>query len=101
MNIKEKILISARKEFLAKGYEKASLRKITKDAGYSVAVIYKHFKSKDDLFRQIVGNVKLNRYGAENNPEEFVMILERDLVVNDDLLRKLAGLEPEILLSLL
>ena len=101
MNVKDKILKSAREEFLAKGYERASLRELTKNAGYSVAMIYKLFKSKDDLFKQVVGDVKPNEAGARDFPEEFAMILERYLTMSDKLIKTLAGLDPEILLSLL
>ena len=101
MNVKDKILKSAREEFLAKGYERASLRELTKNAGYSVAMIYKLFKSKDDLFKQVIGDVKPDIDGAKKNPEEFAMLLERYLVMTDKLITTLAALEPEILLSLL
>ena len=51
----EKLLLSARKEFGEKGYMKASLRNICKEAGVTTGALYFFFKDKDDLFRGVVG----------------------------------------------
>ena len=51
----EKLLQSAKKEFIEKGYMKASLRNICKDAGVTTGALYFFFKDKDDLFRGVVG----------------------------------------------
>ena len=51
----EKLLISAKKEFAEKGYMKASLRNICKDAGVTTGALYFFFKDKNDLFRGVVG----------------------------------------------
>ncbi len=51
----EKLLQSAKKEFIEKGYMKASLRNICKDAGMTTGALYFFFKDKDDLFRGVVG----------------------------------------------
>ncbi len=51
---KEKLLESAGKEFLEKGYMKASLRKICSDAGVTTGALYFFFKDKEDLFAAIV-----------------------------------------------
>lgn len=51
---KEKLLESAKKEFLEKGYMKASLRKICADAGVTTGALYFFFGSKEDLFAAIV-----------------------------------------------
>ncbi len=52
---KERLLESAKAEFLEKGYAKASLRKICADAGVTTGALYFFFKDKEDLFAQIVG----------------------------------------------
>ena len=51
---KEKIIASARAEFLEKGYAKASLRKICANAGVTTGALYFFFDDKEDLFRAIV-----------------------------------------------
>lgn len=51
---KEKLLVSAKTEFMEKGYAKASLRKICANAGVTTGALYFFFKDKEDLFRSIV-----------------------------------------------
>lgn len=51
---RKKLLDSARKEFSEKGYEKASLRNICKNAGVTTGALYFFFKDKDDLFVSLV-----------------------------------------------
>lgn len=52
-NIKEKILISAKNEFLDKGYTNASLRVISEKAGLTKGALYSYFKNKDALFCEL------------------------------------------------
>lgn len=49
-----KIQKAAMKEFLEKGFMKASLRKICHDAGVTTGALYFFFKDKDDLFCSLV-----------------------------------------------
>lgn len=51
---REKLLISAKKEFLEKGYTKSSLRNICKEAGVTTGALYFFFKDKEDLFASLV-----------------------------------------------
>lgn len=51
---KEKLLASAKSEFMEKGYAKASLRKICANAGVTTGALYFFFKDKEDLFCSIV-----------------------------------------------
>jgi AcrR family transcriptional regulator len=52
---KRKLLIdAAKKEFLEKGYNKASLRKICANAGVTTGALYFFFENKEDLFSSIV-----------------------------------------------
>ena len=51
---KEKILESAKKEFLDKGFVNASLRTIAANAGLTTGAMYRHFKDKDALFCALV-----------------------------------------------
>lgn len=48
------LLQCMRKEFLEKGYEKASLNHIAKMAGITSAGVYRHFTSKEDMFISLV-----------------------------------------------
>lgn len=51
---REKLIASARREFLEKGYQGASLRSICKEAGVTTGALYFFFKDKEDLFASIV-----------------------------------------------
>ena len=51
---KDELLISAKQEFLEKGYQKASLRNICKNAGVTTGALYFFFQDKEDLFASIV-----------------------------------------------
>mgnify|MGYP001941601662 CR=1 FL=1 len=50
----KKILQSANDEFAEHGFEQASVRVIAKNAGVTPGAIYKHFKSKEDIFKVLV-----------------------------------------------
>ena len=47
---RNKLLRSAREEFMEKGYLKASLRNICKNAGVTTGALYFFFQDKEDLF---------------------------------------------------
>lgn len=51
---KERLLVSAKQEFLEKGYLKASLRNICKNAGVTTGALYFFFEDKEDLFASVV-----------------------------------------------
>ncbi len=51
---RELLIEAAKKEFLEKGYNKASLRSICADAGLTTGALYFFFKNKADLFSAIV-----------------------------------------------
>ena len=51
---KTRLLQSARAEFIAKGYQGASLRSICKNSGVTTGALYFFFKDKDDLFTSLV-----------------------------------------------
>lgn len=50
---RNKLLQSAREEFLEKGYMKASLRNICRNAGVTTGALYFFFKDKEDLFESV------------------------------------------------
>lgn len=51
---REKLLASAKQEFLEKGYMQASLRNICKNAGVTTGALYFFFQDKEDLFASLV-----------------------------------------------
>ena len=51
---RNKLLDSAKQEFLEKGYMKASLRTICKNAGVTTGALYFFFQDKEDLLKQLV-----------------------------------------------
>lgn len=51
---REKLLDSAKQEFLEKGYMKASLRTICKNAGVTTGALYFFFQDKEDLLKHLV-----------------------------------------------
>lgn len=55
-SIDPRILDSAKKEFLAHGFEKASLKAICEDAGVTTGALYKRYKGKEDLFCAVVAD---------------------------------------------
>lgn len=64
---REKLLKCAKREFLEKGYTKASLRKITAEAGLTTGAVYFFFKDKEGLFSAVV----------EKPLERIIAVLER------------------------
>lgn len=53
LELRRKILETARKMFLAEGYEAVTMRKIAQKIEYSPTAIYLHFKDKDALFAEL------------------------------------------------
>ncbi|MDO4167276.1 MAG: TetR/AcrR family transcriptional regulator [Eubacteriales bacterium] len=66
---RRKLLDSARQEFLAKGYMKASLRTICKNVGVTTGALYFFFQDKEDLLKNLV----------EEPLNELVSMLQRHL----------------------
>ena len=56
----EKIQASAKREFLEKGFQAASLRNIVKNAGVTTGAFYGYYKSKEDLFDALVEEAYTN-----------------------------------------
>ena len=50
----EKIIPAAKKEFLEKGFEKASMRSIADSVGMTSAALYRHFSDKEAMFTALV-----------------------------------------------
>ncbi len=75
---KKKLLACAMKEFSEKGYMKASLRSICKEAGVTTGALYFFFKDKEDLFGSLVGGPlkKLESMIDEHFSEEIAVTQE-------------------------
>lgn len=54
MKTKEIIIEKAREEFLEKGFQEASLRKIANQVGITATALYRHYSSKEDIFEAVV-----------------------------------------------
>jgi AcrR family transcriptional regulator len=52
--LKQTILMVARREFIRKGYRGANLRIIAQKTPCSLSNLYNYFESKDDLFKQLL-----------------------------------------------
>ncbi len=52
--IREKILETGKREFLEKGFQKTSMKKIAEGAGIKAPTIYCYFRNKEDLFQKLV-----------------------------------------------
>lgn len=53
------LVASARELFGSKGYASTSVDEVVRHAGVTKGALYHHFKDKDDLFRAVVEEVKL------------------------------------------
>ncbi len=50
----QKIHDSAKRNFMAVGFQRASLRRIVSEAGYTLGAFYGYYNSKEELFRALV-----------------------------------------------
>lgn len=81
-SLDQPILDSARKEFLAKGFEKASLKEICANAGVTTGAIYKRYKDKEELFAAVVeGTMKdLDKIADEKGGVDIANLSDRELI---------------------
>ncbi len=72
--VRDLILEVAKKEFLEKGFAKASLREMARKAGISKGNIYIYFKNKDALFSELVNPVwSIIERSMTTEPEEIYL----------------------------
>lgn len=69
-NSKQKILYAAMMEFMDKGFEKASLRQIVKNAGLTTGAFYKYYPTKEALFAELVSPYANHMYSIYDNTLE-------------------------------
>ena len=78
--VRQRIIDAAREEFLAKGFENASIRTIATKAKTSKSNLYNYFRDKDHLFYAILEPTifeikkaidEAKSYDMENGPESY------------------------------
>jgi len=72
----ERIIEAAKKEFLQRGFNGASMRRIAASAGVSASGLYKHFPSKEEIFASLVEDTKkeFERQYRERERREYANI---------------------------
>lgn len=91
-NVRKNILRRALEEFAEKGFQKASMRRIAINTGFTVGNLYNYFRDKDELFDTVLAPVTevITRYldqlekkdilsSSENWSLEFHMKVASDL----------------------
>ncbi len=83
---KERLIESAKAEFMEKGYMKASLRKICAKAGVTTGALYFFFKNKEDLFGAIVSKpfAELIGFMTEHFTEDAHQLSEANTYEHSD-----------------
>ena len=83
------IIKVAKQEFLEKGFMNVSMREIGKKVGLTQAALYRHFKSKEDMFNSLVEpfiNQLLNyaKIHEKNAYESYDKTKNTDVMVSDN-----------------
>ena len=96
---RQKILAAAKEEFAHFGQAGARVDRIARSAGVNKAMLYYHFQSKDNLYRQTVGEVIAENLGKiskevlhKSNLDELLPALARQyaqLLGGDNTMRKI------------
>ena len=108
---RQHLLDCAKKEFLEKGYMKASLRNICKEAGVTTGALYFFFKDKEALFGALVEEPLKKLYAAmeehyatemRNGEQVALLALEddRDLETSRQIIRQMYANRDAFLLLL-
>lgn len=72
---RKRILISAEKEFLKNGFQKANLRRIAEKSKVTTGALYNYYKSKDFLFEALIGDTAkefLTLFQGEHDKYQYV-----------------------------
>lgn len=75
-DIRQRILVTAREEFIAHGVRCTSIRTVAHKAGVAVGNVYNYFRSKDELFCEVLRPLisALQRYILSHNEERHLNI---------------------------
>ena len=81
-SIDPRILESAKKEFLANGFERTSLKAICDGAGITTGALYKRYKGKEDLFCAVVANTvaDLNAVAKQRGGRDASALSDDELI---------------------
>lgn len=92
---REKIQAVAMQLFAQKGFGMTNVQEIADKAGISIGLLYRHYRTKDDLFHELLefaltGLTRVvERFESDESPkalmDEFVKVIYCDMVANDDL----------------
>lgn len=78
---KDVILDAAKMLFTQKGYDATSMELIAKEVGFTKAALYYHFKSKEDIFAEIMKRTTLNALSYIDAPTS----LQADMINKENL----------------
>lgn len=83
-SINEKLLASAKREFLEKGYERADLRTICKSAGVTTGALYKRYRGKEDMLMAIILPYaeQIRNRCIEHSNQEFAQLHQGNIEEN-------------------
>lgn len=106
-DIAPRIIHAARERFLFEGVDGASLRKIAKDAGTNIGMVYYYFKTKDDLFlavlEEVYGRLLEDMRGIMAEPlppeERIAHLYQRIAAMSDDEFKTVRLIMREALVS--
>ncbi len=76
---KEKVKLTAQKLFRERGYAAVGMRELAKEVGIEAPSIYNHYKSKDDLLREICFDMA----------QQFFAAFDKTVVTEEKFQRKL------------
>ncbi len=81
-SIDPRILESAKREFLERGFEKASLKNICKKAEVPTGALYKRYSGKEELFHAVVADTvaDLKHIMERNRPADLSALSDDDLI---------------------
>ena len=74
MNTKEKILSKSLDLFSKYGYSDMSMENLAKEVGIKAPSIYKHFKSKKDIFNTIVKDAMIRIDNQIDDVDDYKII---------------------------
>lgn len=90
---REQLLLVARRIFAERGFQAATMDDIAREAGFTKPILYQHFESKSDLYREIVTETAQSllaslaaAVGSEESPRGKIEVAFRvyfDMVVGE------------------
>lgn len=106
-DIRQRIIATARAEFIAHGVRCTSIRTVARKSGVAVGNLYNYFSSKDELFCEVLRPLTkaLNKHILSHNDEKFLSIdvfnmRQRQIDYILDMLSIIKDFRPELRLLL-